>query len=191
MEFDKIDLGSGSSPYQDYVGVDSFFASDRVVKSDVLSFLRKLPDGSVKKIYSRHFIEHLSVDDFFILLDEVDRVLVEGGEAMLIAPHFSNPYYYSDPTHRSFYGLYTFSYICRESCLKRSIPLYARYKNFVLRSVKLNFISMKPRRFVPSLSRILNKLVNSKRTILEFYERYFVWLYSPYEIEYKIEKISQ
>src|SRR6185312_2948084 len=38
-------------------------------------------------------------------------VLEPGGEFRAVVPHFSNLHFYSDPTHRTFFGLYTFSYL--------------------------------------------------------------------------------
>jgi hypothetical protein len=44
---------------------------------------------------------------------------------MVIVPHFVIPYYYSDYTHKTFFGLYSFDYFGRpETQLKRKTPLF-------------------------------------------------------------------
>jgi len=96
----KLDLGSGKEPEPGYIGVDIGFSSERVIQSDALTYLKSLPAESVSHVYSRHYLEHMTSDQLIELLKEVNRVLAKGGEILFIVPHFSNPYYYSDPTTR-------------------------------------------------------------------------------------------
>jgi ubiquinone/menaquinone biosynthesis C-methylase UbiE len=82
--------------------------SDAVdIVGDALQVLKKVPDNAVSKITSYHFLEH--VDNLGILLEEIARVLKQDGTLVSVVPHFSNPFFYSDPTHKNFFGLYTFS----------------------------------------------------------------------------------
>jgi hypothetical protein len=41
---------------------------------------------------------------------QIAKDLEQGELIEIIVPHFSNPHYYSDPTHVRFFGLYTMSY---------------------------------------------------------------------------------
>jgi hypothetical protein len=52
------------------------------------------------------------VPDLPRLIEELGRVMAPGAALTIIVPHFSNPFYYSDPTHRTPFGLYTMAYFC-------------------------------------------------------------------------------
>src|SRR5579864_4351447 len=95
--------------------------------------------GAVREVYSRHFFEH--VDDVQRLLLAISRVLRPGGIMRVVVPHFSNPWFYSDPTHRTHFGLYTFAYFARCSIFKRPVPGYVRNVDYELTKVQLLFRS--------------------------------------------------
>ena len=93
--------------------VENAIAVDRLdfpcvdVVGDVFEVLVDLPDRCVNGIYAHH-TEH--IDDVNALLVELVRVLETGAIIEISVPHFSNPYFYSDPTHKATFGLYTFAY---------------------------------------------------------------------------------
>lgn len=190
--YSKLDLGSGSKPYSDYVGIDIGCESERVIKSDVLDYLKVLADQSVSHIYSRHYLEHVSSEYLIKLLHEVDRILIPGGVIQFTVPHYSNPYFYSDPTHKTPFGVHTFSYFCQKSCLKRRVPRYVSLSGWSLINVEVNFVSMFSPRLLgiklPTIATLLNKLINQNFFFIEFFERYFCSLFSIYQIKYLIEK---
>ena len=77
----KLDLGSGSRPYKDYLGVDNAINNNFVVKKDVLIFLKSLPKNSVSHIYSRHFLEHSDSDKFL-------KAIIDNNEQFLTPTSF-------------------------------------------------------------------------------------------------------
>jgi hypothetical protein len=188
----KLDLGSGNKPRMGYQGIDIGGDGKKVIKKDVLIFLKTLPRGSVSHIYSRHYLEHTSSAILVQILKEIDRVLIKKGEIQFILPHYSNPFFFSDPTHKTFFGVHTFSYFCETSCLKRHVPRYSVIKGWHLVKLRINFVPMFKIRFfrfrLPFLSDILNFLVNLNYKCLELYERYFASFFSIYEVEYFIVK---
>lgn len=188
----KLDLGSGSRPYKDYLGVDNAINNNFVVKKDVLIFLKSLPKNSVSHIYSRHFLEHSDSDQFLKILREIDRVLIKSGEMIFTVPHYSNPFFYSDPTHKTFFGVHTFSYLCETSCLKRHVPAYVSITGWHLINLRVNFVPMIRIRFFgfrfPLLSDLLNILVNSHFRLIELFERYLASIFSIYEIRFSVIK---
>jgi len=188
----RINLGCGNKRREGFIGVDvgDFPAVD--VRRDVLEYLRSLPDGSVEEVYSRHFLEHLEPPALQELLSQVDRVLRPGGRIHFIVPHFSNPYFHSDPTHRQAFGVHTFSYLCEHTCLHRSVPSYARRAGWSLSRVRVGFLPYerwtlfgRPRWM---LSDWLNKFVNGKTKRIELFERYCSGVLSIYEVEFFIDK---
>jgi len=77
------------------------------VVGDAIEALLATPPGSVDLIRSRHFLEH--IEDTTGLLRASRRALRDGGSFSATVPHFSNAHFYSDPTHKTFFGLYTMS----------------------------------------------------------------------------------
>lgn len=94
----KLDLGCGKSRKQGFIGVDSraFEGVDQVVD---LTGPWPWADESVEEAHSSHFIEHLSARERTHFVNELHRVLIPGGKALLIAPHFASCRAYGDPTH--------------------------------------------------------------------------------------------
>lgn len=188
----KLDLGCGNNPKNGYIGIDNFYKSKNVIKKDVLLYLKRLPDNSVSEIYSRHFFEHLNYEYIKKMLLQIDRVLTNGGSINITVPHYSNPFFYSDPTHKTFWGVHSFSYICEETCLKRNVPKYISIKGWSLRNIKIKFVPMKNIKLLgvrlPSLCLILNIIINLNISLIEYYERYFASFFSIYEIEFLVRK---
>jgi O-antigen chain-terminating methyltransferase len=77
-----------------------------VVHSDVFAFLAGLPDASAVAVTSFHLIEHLPYDLWIPFLDQIRRILVPGGIALVETPNPRNILvgsgdFYRDPTHRA------------------------------------------------------------------------------------------
>lgn len=77
-----------------------------VVQSDVLDFLRGVPDNSQGGVTGFHIIEHLPFDVLVNVIAETFRILQPGGIAIFESPNCKNLsvgacYFYMDPTHRN------------------------------------------------------------------------------------------
>jgi len=124
------------------------------------------------------------------LLAELSRVVRVGGVVEFVAPHFSNPYFYSDPTHRSFFGLYTFSYFSINSPLLRKVPTYQEQLWFQLDQVDLIFKSSPPFYFRHAFKKVIGSLFNSCRYMRELYEENFCYFFPCFEVRYKLRRID-
>jgi SAM-dependent methyltransferase len=76
-----------------------------VIESDLIAYLRTLPDASVGGITGFHILEHLPFAILIDALDEAVRVLKPGGVAIFETPNPQNMLvgscnFYIDPTHR-------------------------------------------------------------------------------------------
>ena len=124
---ESLELGCGNRKrHPDAIGVDirDFPGVDLV--GDAQKVLQAIPTGTISSVYTYHFLEHLA--DLEPMVTAVARVLSFGGRFIAVVPHFSNPYFYSDPTHRTFFGLYTFLYFSEDKIFKRkSSPLSEEY----------------------------------------------------------------
>ena len=94
----KIDLGCGKNPKEGFIGVDS-----RKFGQQVVADLRKTwpwAEESVEEAHCSHFIEHLTAEERIHFANELYRVLIPGGKATVIAPHWNSPRAYGDMTHK-------------------------------------------------------------------------------------------
>ena len=186
-----IELGCG--PLKRHAGsiaIDILDGEHVDVVGDALDVLRALPAGCAKLVSSSHFLEHLH--DAGPILDEMSRVLGPGGEIEIVVPHFANPYFHSDPTHRNGlgFGLYTMSYFARDPLLRRQVPGYVRREHLTLKSVDLGFKAAWPFYGRYALTRAIGALFNSTRYLQELWEENLCYLFPCYEIRYVLGRTA-
>ncbi len=184
-----LELGCGQKKrFSDSVGVDQLDFDSVDIVGDAIAVLTRFPDQSVRRIVSSHFFEH--IDDLKCLVTECSRVLVTGGTLDIVVPHFSNPYFYSDYTHKRFFGLYTFSYLCDTPCFRRVVPRYGNDIPLTLTDVYLNFRGERPFYIRHAIGRIFSALINSCNYLKEFYEINLCYLVHCHEIKFVLSKKS-
>jgi ubiquinone/menaquinone biosynthesis C-methylase UbiE len=182
-----LELGCGSyKRNKDAIGIDVIDYECVDIVGDAYDVLRKVPSNSVSAVYSYHFFEH--VEDIGALMKELARIIKEDGSLMVVTPHFSNPYYYSDLTHKNLFGLYSFSYSSNDSFLSRKVPNYDKSINFDLCKVELIFKSPRPFYFRWGLKKLFQIIFNLNRYMLEFYEENLCYIFPCYEIKYEMIK---
>ncbi len=183
-----LELGCGETKQDSSaIGIDLLDSPCVDIVGDVFEVLEAIPAGSISAVNSYHFFEH--VDDTDSLLAAIARVLGPGGKLKIVVPHFSNPFFYSDPTHKSTFGLYTFSYLSKDQLFTRRVPNYGKSLQFSLDSVELGFKSYRPRYLRHALKLSLGKLVNLSPYTKEFYEENLTGLFPCYELEFLLTKI--
>ena len=184
-----IELGCGTNKrHADAIGIDALDYPCVDIVGDIYEVLAQFPSGCVDKVYSYHFIEH--VESVSRLLEELARVVKIGGEIELVAPHHSNPHFYSDPTHRNYFGLYTFSYYSTGSPLRRKVPTYQEKLWFRLEQVDLTFKSFPPFYVRHALKKLIGSIFNSCDYMKELYEENLCYLFPCYEVCYKLRRVE-
>ena len=92
----KLNLGCHNWKLSGFTNVDI----DPERRPDVVADVRSLPfdDESVDEIYAGHIIEHLSIEESALALNEWKRVLKPGGTITITVPDFEKAYdmYLSD-----------------------------------------------------------------------------------------------
>ena len=137
------------------------------IVADLEQGLDFLPDGCIDRIYCRSVLEH--IDNFEGLLREMLRVLKPDGRAYVFVPHFSNPYFYSDYTHKRFFGLYSFFYFVEpHKQLKRKVPVF--YTDLWLEILSLKLVFKTPFWISRHFRKAFGVFINSGRCMQEFYE---------------------
>lgn len=184
----RLDIGCGASKIPGAIGIDALAYDSVDLVGDVFDVLAALPDQCVDHVHSKHFFEHIA--NLGDLVDEVGRVLKVGGTAYISVPHFSNPYYYSDPTHRTPFGLYTFCYFAAaQDMFRRQVPTYQRQLRFTITGIELSFQTTKGQYVRSVLKKSFGLLVNSTSYTKELYEEMFCYLFPCHEIRYSMRRI--
>ncbi len=186
-----IELGCGRSKLRpDSTGIDALAFPGVDIVGALPAALADVRSSSVDIVFSHHFLEHL--DDIDELMAECRRILRPAGTFIAVVPHFSNPYYYSDPTHRLQFGLYSMSYHAADAIHRRQLDEYAvdSEPHFRLVEVRYSFKTSvrRPLEFV--VARPLELAVNRWVRFREFYERRLVWLWPCAELRFVLERTS-
>jgi SAM-dependent methyltransferase len=182
-----LELGCGARKTPGRIGIDRLDMPHVDIVADLEQGLPFLPDNSVDAIYSASFLEH--IEHLEGLMREIWRVLVPAGKKVLSVPHFSNPYSYSDYTHRRFFGLYTFGYFCRDQGrFKRKVPSFYHDFSFFIEDIRLVFDS--PWRGRRLAKRIVQKLVNLNTWTMEFYEENLCYLLPCYGLQVTLRPVK-
>ena len=188
-QYVTLELGCGNKKRTaDSIGIDLLDYECVDIVGDVYEILRALPDGVIDEVYSSHFVEH--VPDIPMLLVELARTLKKNGRLVIIVPHFSNPYFYSDITHKAFFGLYSMNYFSKDTYFYRKVPTYQRELNFSLKEVRLEFKSLRPFYIRHAFKKTIEVVVNLNAYTKELYEEMFCYLLPCYEIRYELCRIE-
>lgn len=186
---EKLELELGCGPRKldpRAIGVDLLDFDGVDLVGDVYLALAAMPASSISRVYTSHFLEHLT--DLPRLLDELGRVMAPGAPLTIIVPHFSNPFYYSDPTHRTPFGLYTVAYFCEQRLFRRGVPRYGFKSPFTIDKVHLRFKSYPPRYIRHAFKQVVGVVVNSCMFAMELYEENFCWLVPCYEVQFELRR---
>ena len=116
------------------------------------------------------------------------RVVVPGGQIEIRVPHFSDPWFYSDPTHLDPFGLYTFCYYFAYRKFKRRDPSYALIEGASIQSNQLRFGSTRPFYFRLALKKAVQLFVNLNSFTLKLYEELFTSMLTCSEVRVLIVK---
>lgn len=105
----RLNLGCGDKPRAGWINIDNRPLPGVNIVRDIL---RGLPfaDNSVVEIFSDNFLEHLPQTEAIWAMNEMHRVLVDGGLAVHIVPSAGSVIQMQDPTHLSQWHKETFTY---------------------------------------------------------------------------------
>ena len=181
-----IDLGCGRKKKMGSLGIDILDLPNVDIVADLEKGLGFIPDNSVDKIHCRSVLEH--IDNFEFFMREIIRVLKIDGSAHIFVPHFSNPNYYSDFTHKRFFGLYTFYYFVHESQqLKRKVPHFYTDIRIKILSQRLKFRSTFS--LLNPIRKIFGWFINLHSVVQEYYEENLCFMFpcKGIEIVFKLD----
>lgn len=114
-----LDVGCGQNKMPGAIGIDFNPRTDADVIHDLGVVPYPFADDEFDEIVSHHVIEH--VPDVMALISELHRITRPGGRIRLVTPHYSNPDWPTDPTHRNHFNSYSFNCFMQD---RRLFPFY-------------------------------------------------------------------
>ena len=169
-----IDLGCGQKKTPGRIAIDKMDLPHVDIVADIEEGLPFLPDRCIDEIHCRSVLEH--VQNFEHLIGEMVRVLKANGKAYVFVPHFSNPYFYSDYTHKRPFGLYSFYYFVEtKRQLRRKVPNFYSDIRFDIISLRLVFRS--PFWFSRQIKKAIGFFFNLHHCLMEFYEQHLCYTF--------------
>jgi SAM-dependent methyltransferase len=102
-----LDVGCGWNKTPGAIGIDSNAKTHADVIHDLGSTPYPFPDNEFDQIICRHIAEH--VPDVMAFITELYRIAKPGGRILITTPHYSNPDWPTDPTHRNHFNSYSFN----------------------------------------------------------------------------------
>lgn len=109
---DVLNLGSGRKHVLGALNVDMVASTSPDLVHDLNRTPWPLPDDHFREVLAHDVIEHL--DDVIKSLEEIHRVCRNGAVVRITVPHFSCANAFTDPTHRHYFGRFSFSYFTGE-----------------------------------------------------------------------------
>ena len=102
-----LDVGCGMNKHEGAIGLDNNPKTGADVIHDLGQLPYPFPDNEFDTVVSNHAVEH--VPDLMAFITELYRITKPGGRIKLITPHYTNPDWATDPTHRNHINSYTFN----------------------------------------------------------------------------------
>jgi len=114
-----LDVGCGRNKVSGAIGIDSNPKADADVIHDLGVVPYPFRDNEFDEVVGRHVVEHLP--DVMAFISELHRITRPGGHIKLVTPHYTNPDWPADLTHRNHLNSYSFQYFIPE---RKLFPFY-------------------------------------------------------------------
>ena len=97
-----LDVGCGWNKTPGAIGIDANPRAHADVVHDLGSIPYPFANDEFDDVICRHVAEH--VPDVMAFVAELHRITKPGGRILIVTPHYSNPDWATDPTHRTLYA---------------------------------------------------------------------------------------
>lgn len=179
-----LDVGCGWNKTAGAIGIDANPKTHADVIHDLGSIPYPFPDNEFDDVVCRHVAEH--VPDVMSFIAELHRITRPGGRVKITTPHYSNPDWATDPTHRNHFNSYSFNCFIDE---RQLFPFYTD-------------VRLKPVRIYVSLANLwrvlgLELLVNldqrwpGLRFTRKFWEFYLSTILRGKELQFEFEVVKE
>ena len=129
-----IDLGCGIKKTPGAIGVDTNTSINPDVMHDLNKFPYPFEDGYSDTVVLDNTLEHLN--EPMKVLEEVNRILKDGGECIISVPYFRSKYAFCDPTHVKFFTFESLRYFDPDDKIFKNFR-YTKAK-FKIKKIEIN-----------------------------------------------------
>ncbi len=172
-----LDVGCGINKYPGSIGLDR----NPNTQADVLADLDHIPfpfcDSSFREVRAIHVIEHVS--DVIRTVEEFYRLLMPGGRAVIVTPHYTDFSSFCDPTHKWHLNSFSLRYFGEDH------GGYAFYSSARFREISTRVRLLAFWRYLG-----FELLVNGSRRFRRFWEFYLCYLIRGKVIEWQLEAVK-
>ncbi|HEX5735553.1 MAG TPA: methyltransferase domain-containing protein [Blastocatellia bacterium] len=178
-----LDIGCGTNKIPGAIGMD---INPRTA-ADVIHDLDDLPypfdDDEFDEVVGRHVIEH--VRDPLAVMSELHRITRAGGVVKIVVPHWTNPDWATDLTHRNHLNSYSFRNLTDERAV---FPFYTtvRFRQRAARVTVLKIWKLMGFEFFINLDRKHPRL----RFFRQIWEHYLNAIARGKEIHFELEVVK-
>jgi SAM-dependent methyltransferase len=178
-----LDVGCGWNKTPGAIGIDS----NPRTHADVIHDLGDLPypftDDEFDEVVCRHVAEH--VPDVMAFVTELHRITKPAGRIMITTPHYSNPDWPTDPTHRNHFNSYSFN------CFIDERQLFPFYTDVRLRPIRV-YVSLANLWRVLGLELLVNldQRWPGFRFTRKFWEFYLSTIFRGKELQFEFEVVK-
>lgn len=124
----RLDVACGQNKTPGFFGVDIADEEGVDVVWDLEKFPWPFPDNSVDELVCNHYIEHTK--DLIAFMNELHRIMVPGGQALIRAPYYNSMRAWQDPTHTRAISEATFLYYNQDWLKANKLNHYPITANF-------------------------------------------------------------
>lgn len=168
-----LNLGCGNKQRADAVNLDITASTSPDVVHDLNVRPWPFENDRFREVLAHDVIEHL--DDVVASMEEIHRVCQDGAVIRITLPHFSSSNAFTDPTHRHYFGWFSFHYFTGEH-------QFSFYTDVRFRTRRSQIV------FAPTLiNRIVLRLANRWPAA---YERRWAWMFPAWFLYFELEVIK-
>jgi SAM-dependent methyltransferase len=178
-----LDVGCGWNKTPGAIGIDS----NPRAHADVIHDLGVLPypfeNDEFDEVVCRHVAEH--VPDVMAFVTELFRITRPGGRIKITTPHYSNPDWPTDPTHRNHFNSYSFN------CFVEERQVFEFYTEVRLKPIR-TYVSLANlwRAFGLELIVNLDQRWPGLRFTRKFWEFYLSYIFRGKELQFEFEVVK-
>jgi len=178
-----LDVGCGANKYEGSIGLDNNPKTEADVIHDLGDLPYPFPDDEFDLVVSNHVVEH--VPDVMSFISELHRITRNGGRIRLLTPHYTNPDWANDPTHRNHINSYTFNTFMPDR------QVFDFYTDIQLKPLQthVSLLSLW-RAFGIEFLVNLDQKAPSMRFIRKFWEHYLSYIFRGKEVHFEFEVVK-
>jgi ubiquinone/menaquinone biosynthesis C-methylase UbiE len=177
-----LDVGCGKNKYEGAIGLDNNPRTGADVIHDLGVTPYPFADNEFDQVVSRHAVEH--IPDVMAFMAELFRITKHGGKIELLTPHYTNPDWATDPTHRNHFNCYSFNIFTDRQ-------VFDFYSEVKLKIVKTH-VSLANLWKSLGFELIVNldQTFPSMRWTRKFWEHYLSYIFRGKELRFEFEVIK-